>query len=118
MRPLPSKFYPDKSGVTLSCHRLHECFAYTDLPELNIVAKAIPSVHEVIPIHILVSEKSFLRWIYLQSIFDTVLIIFGYRSPTDEACKEIASKPGMSVVKIPKTDHLVRCRIICIAWIS
>ena len=88
LRPLPSIWYPDKQGVTLSCHRDQEAFAYTDLPELNVVANLLPSLRQVMPVHILVSGKSFLR-------------------ASDKICEQIASTPGMSLTKMPESDHLV-----------
>ncbi|KAF8069227.1 Alpha/beta hydrolase family-domain-containing protein, partial [Lyophyllum atratum] len=55
--PLPTSGYPDRmEGVTLACNRLHECFAYIDLPELNKVARKIPLLRQVVPIHVFVGE--------------------------------------------------------------
>ncbi|RDB26981.1 Abhydrolase domain-containing protein mpaH [Hypsizygus marmoreus] len=87
--PLPTSGYPDRTeGVTLSCHKMHELFAYTDLPELNIVAPKLPSVRQDVPIHVIVSGKSFLR-------------------PKDAVLEQVASTPGMSTSKLPDADHLV-----------
>jgi len=90
LRPLPTPWYPDRQGVTLSQTREQEVNCYDGVkPEMFTISQILPYVRQFQPIHIFVSDQSPLR-------------------PSDERCKELASFPGVSLSYFPPgSGHLI-----------
>lgn len=62
LRPLPSLFYPNlKEGFTLKCYKLHEAESFAEIDYALAMIQALPTICELIPVHLVFAERSFLR---------------------------------------------------------
>lgn len=89
LRPLPTAMYPEtKSGVTLSCYKIHEAFTYINLGELYSVTQYMERLQHALTFSVIFGQTSFLK-------------------PKMEQENELTSKYGFSVDTIGGAGHLV-----------
>ncbi|THH06482.1 hypothetical protein EW145_g4060 [Phellinidium pouzarii] len=97
LRSLPTMFYPeDKTGFTTKCYKLHESAAFSSDEDSLKLARTLPELCKVLPVHLVYAENSFLR----PSHEEITLLSTGKSA-------KYPCPPYASVTLVPDAGHLI-----------
>lgn len=126
LRALPTAFYPNKSGTTLTTHRLAEnvaftgkCFAYDALDRLNQICAYVP-------VHLIYGDNNDMLWVVANifwpsqriSLLRKVIMWYSDREVQDSLINEREGRVFASVTRLEDVGHLVRSQSVTIVSFS